>query len=85
MPDVERPYGATAAFAGDRCEIHRWGIARTDGELLCRSRFRVKFREVITPRAPQSSKRGERRESTARESVEGTGRVRTFRGRSGRC
>jgi len=82
-------YGATAAFAGERCEIQRCETApaaSTAGELLCRSRFRVRFREAMTLGPTQSSKQfGEERGKNKRERGDaerkgGTGGLRNSRG-----
>lgn len=56
-------YGATAAFAGDRCEIHLVVSARARTEaILGRRRFRDRFREAIRIGRPKKQNNGEERE-----------------------
>lgn len=59
----EDTYGATAAFAGDRWEIHLGPAARTGtAAILGRRIHRVKFRDAMTIGMSTNTKGQERRE-----------------------
>jgi len=58
-------YGATAAFAGDRWEIHREPTGRTDTEaILGLRRFRVRFREAMAIGSPKKQKNREGKDTS---------------------
>ena len=61
----EDTYGATAAFAGDRWEIHRAPTGRADTEaILGLRRFRVRFREAMTTGSPNKRKNREQKDAS---------------------